>query len=568
MSNTDIQTFEFSDSEGDFISCMPMGKNWPVVYLIHNNKELYVGETNNAGKRIKEHIRNPARGKLKTVRILFDEEFNKSAVLDIEQTLIRLYNADGVFELQNMNYGQSANHNYYQREFYLGKMDDIWKQLMGMKLAKERLDSLVNKDLFKYSPYISLTDDQSDICYSVIDDMTDKMGKGKPGMSVIKGGAGTGKTIVAVKLISMLLNAMTYEQDAFIDSDAEREDLIMHNLRRFLKKNGSLKIGFVVPMTSMRGTLKKVFSANRKLLAGCKVIGPNDVIGGDYDVLFVDESHRLTRRSNITNYESFDTASKKLGLDPKSATQLDWIKGCSKYQVLFYDSNQSVKNSDITRKKFDEHIEGSLIHILTTQMRCEGGNDYTEYLTDVLECKNAKPTTIKNYDLRMFEDVDKMVSSIKKLDADLGLCRNVAGYSWEWISKDHSLEDIAEKHLEDILIGDHKYIWNRTLSGWILSDNAINEIGCIHTVQGFDLNYIGIIFGKEIDYDPDTNSMMIDRKSFFDTKVKANTDYEVLKTFIINTYKVLMTRGIKGCYIYCYNKNLREYLKKYFGVRP
>ncbi len=565
MSAIDIETFEFSEYGGEEIRRLNRGSNWPVVYLLHNKDELYVGETNNAAKRIKDHLKNPARDKLTKVRLLIDEEFNKSAILDIEQTLIRLYSADGMFELQNLNEGQSANHNYYQREAYLLKMDSIWSKLMGMNLAREDMDTLMNRDLFKYSPYISLTENQEDICYSVIDDIVNKLSKGETGMSLVQGGAGTGKTVVAVKIISILMGAMRVERDIFVDYEVDREAMIMHNLRKLLKKE-KLKVGFVVPMKSMRGAMTKVFSSNKKLLGGDLVIGPSDVLKDKYDILFVDESHRLARRKNISYYGPFDATSRTLGMNPESTTQLDWIKKCSRYQVLFYDPLQSIKGSDIQRDNFNEYIKDSRKYMLTTQMRCEGGNSYTDYLTAVFECTCESPKRIDNYDFRIFDDVDDMVQSIKHLDSKIQLCRNVAGYSWEWVSQGISLKEIKERNLEDIHIGNYKYIWNRSTEGWILKDDAINEIGSIHTVQGFDLNYVGVIFGEEIDYNPESNSMMIDRSKFFDKNVKNSTDDEQLKTFVINTYKVLMTRGIKGCYIYCCNENLREYLRKFIDI--
>ena len=98
---------------------------------------------------------------------------------------------------------------------------------------------------------------------------------------------------------------------------------------------------------------------------------------------------------------------------------------------------------------------------------------------------------------------------------------------------------------------------------FIISKNAINEIGCIHTLQGYDLNYIGVIFGKEIDYDIKNDRIIINRNNFYDTKVASGIDDKTLKEYIINSYKVIMTRGIKGCYVYVYNNNLRDYLSKF-----
>ena len=98
---------------------------------------------------------------------------------------------------------------------------------------------------------------------------------------------------------------------------------------------------------------------------------------------------------------------------------------------------------------------------------------------------------------------------------------------------------------------------------WILRENSINEIGCIHTTQGYDLNYVGVIFGYEIDYDERTRSITIDRDLFFDKNVKNGTDDVTLKEYIINAYKVMMMRGIKGCYVYACNPGLAKYLRQF-----
>lgn len=97
----------------------------------------------------------------------------------------------------------------------------------------------------------------------------------------------------------------------------------------------------------------------------------------------------------------------------------------------------------------------------------------------------------------------------------------------------------------------------------LVVDESHYTIGCIHTSQGYDMNYVGVIFGKEIDYDFKTKSIVIDLKKYKDKKVKAGTEESVLKELIVNTYTTILARGIKGCYVYAYNPNLRKYLKQY-----
>ena len=98
-----------------------------------------------------------------------------------------------------------------------------------------------------------------------------------------------------------------------------------------------------------------------------------------------------------------------------------------------------------------------------------------------------------------------------------------------------------------------------------MRDDAIDTIGCIHTTQGYDLNYVGVIFGKEIDYNPLSNTIEVDLTKFYDTNVKRSTPPDVVKQYIINTYTTMMTRGIKGCYVYACNKNMQNYLKRFIS---
>ena len=162
-------------------------------------------------------------------------------------------------------------------------------------------------------------------------------------------------------------------------------------------------------------------------------------------------------------------------------------------------------------------------------------------------------STDYNFKFNIFNNVDDMINLIKQLDSKVGLCRNVAGFAWKW---SHSSK------VKDIRIEQYEYAWNSEQKGWILSKNAINEIGCVYSVQGFDLKYVGVILGPEIDYDPLTNSIHVDKKKVFDRKVTDNSgnDSSIVQNYVINAYKVLMTRGIYGCFVYACNANMRDYL--------
>lgn len=109
------------------------------------------------------------------------------------------------------------------------------------------------------------------------------------------------------------------------------------------------------------------------------------------------------------------------------------------------------------------------------------------------------------------------------------------------------------------------YIWNLANEDWVTREDSRYTIGCIHTTQGYDLNYVGVIFGEEIDYDKDKKSIVINLDNFKDGKVKQNTDAKIVEELIINTYTTILARGIKGCFVYACNPNMKEYLKKYIA---
>jgi DUF2075 family protein/predicted GIY-YIG superfamily endonuclease len=562
------------------------GTNWPVVYLIYNDCEVYVGETTSAYVRYSQHASPNGnyyedRKRLNKISIIFDDLFNKSAILDIEQNLIHLLEADAAIQkenggcgriLQNRNAGQSYAHDYYNRTIYQAKVEEIWNQLLKRKFVSNSFLSIKNSDLFKYSPYTSLTAEQELVCRDVLRNIINCLDSGKKGMAVIKGTAGTGKSLVLINMIMTLLRSsyIKYNYDFETDSEDDLDErFALHaELERFYEdlknKTGkdSLKIGFVVPMSSIRSTFQMVFKCAGKSTKGMKanmVIGPNAVAKEEYDIVFVDESHRLKRRVSMSGTEmaAFDNCCKNLGLDPYKADQLDFLLKKSKYQVLVYDEKQSIKPTDIPAEIMSRKIAQNvtITRELRSQMRCQAGGDFLQYIDDIFNLKNPARKSFGKYEFKLYDDPNEMIDFIVRMDTKESLCRTLAGYSWEWVSA-------KDKNVPDIELNGKKYFWNKTSSRWILN-SAPDEIGCVHTSQGYDLNRVAVIFGREIDYDPAKKSITIDRSKFYDSKVKQQTTDAQLKTFILNAYKVMLVRGIKGCYVYACNKNLRDFLKKY-----
>lgn len=542
------------------------GQNWSVVYMINSKKEMYVGETSSFQERFRQHLRNPERKKVfDIIRLVGDEDFHKSYVLDIEQRLIRLCSADGKFKLQNRSAGQSAEHLYPQKNDCEKKMREIWGLMSNEELTDHSYDELINTNIFKFSPYTVLTKEQNDVAYNILRQLLDDLENNRPGTSVVNGSAGTGKTIVALNIIFTIANIQRINHDGVFNSK-DKWQVLINEWKKYVQKKGMPKIAFVVPMQSIRATLSEVVKEIGDGMQRNLIVGPSDIVKKKYDIVFVDESHRLKKRKNIMEYKSFDSCCAKLGLDKSKANQLDWIIKRCKHRVLFYDPLQSIKSADISPEEYKNSLGLDKLskHYLLSQMRCLGGNDYINYVKDAFGAKLTQKKVFGNFEIIVYDDVNKMVQDIKKKDISVGLCRTVAGFSWEWVTKKKSLNQIREKNLFDIKIGNYKYIWNTTDKNWILSPNAVNEIGCVHTTQGYDLNYVGIIFGEEIDWDEKASQIKVNIEKFFDKKVKAATSPTKVKEYIINAYRVMMTRGIKGCYMYACNPGMQEFLKKWF----
>lgn len=411
----------------------PWVKNqWPLVYFIQNEKikAAYVGESTNALSRIKNHLGNPERCKLDTISIIGSDKFNKSATLDIESNLIQYITAEGTYNLQNGNYGL-INHNYYQQDLYKNLFKEVWNKLIERKIVTKSLTEIENSELFKYSPYKALNEDQYNSVLEILDGLTTK----KSNRIFVSGSAGTGKTILATYLIKLLTSDIDELQSDDYNEDELKE---IKFVKEFKSKYPNAKIGLVVAMTSLRESLENVF---RKIpgLKSSMVINPSDTfkLNEKYDLLIVDEAHRLRKYKNISWMGAFKKNNQKLGLDD-SGTELDWIIANSKNQLFFYDSAQSVKPSDVDSEKFNKLLSdrNSLRLELKSQMRVKGGNNYIQFVDDLLNINRLGKTKYQeeNYELLIFDNFNDLHKELSKKENEFGLCRMIAGYSWPWKS--------------------------------------------------------------------------------------------------------------------------------------
>jgi len=569
MTNSKFEHFPFSkESVDEWSQGTPKSTNWPIVYTINNESEIYVGETTNAASRMRQHIQGKQKLNLKSVTVVFDDSFNKSVCLDLESHLIRYFAADDKFKVLNGNSGITEA-DYFQRSEYRSAFTEIFDDLLKQGMLTRSIPELVNSDFFKYSPFKALTNDQAVAIEQILETLFEDIENKEKQPLVVQGNPGTGKTIVAVYLIKLLVDIQSLGPDAGLDEDSIFSDFFQEGFPAMLADK---TIGFVVPQQSLRKTLQKVFKKTPGLNKDM-VLSPFDLgkSGKVYDLLVVDEAHRLRQRSNqeaASQNKSFHDINVNLfGKDDKATTQLDWVRKLSKHQVLLVDIDQTVRPGDMPReltlRLVQEATARGRFQKLVSQMRIPNGSDYVDYITQVLsKSGSAASTSFGDYDVKFYDSFADMDSAIKMLDDKHGLSRVIAGYGWPWLSQ-------GGKATHDFTIEGIPLIWNRTATDWINSPTSHEEVGSIHTVQGYDLNYAGVIIGPELDFDSQSQELRVVKENYHDKKGKQNnpgsklTDDDLLG-FICNVYRVLMTRGILGTYIYVVNPALREHLKQFF----
>ncbi|WP_426725273.1 DNA/RNA helicase domain-containing protein [Curtobacterium flaccumfaciens] len=541
--------------------------NWPVVYILDDGKRAYVGETLNTAARMRQHLESAERKTLKAVRLVLDDTFNKSVCLDLESQLIALLAADEKFTVLNSNKG-IVDADYFDRPRYRDTFKQIFDALREQQVFTRSLPEIENRELFKLSPFKALNRDQAIAMEDILDGLFDDWNAEAATPITVQGDPGTGKTIVAVYLLKLLRDLAQGKGLDDLDSDALFSDFFTEDNHRLL--DGS-RLGLVVPQQALRASLKRVF-AKTPGLDKTMVLTPFEVGKSNepWDLLVVDESHRLNHRANQASgmqNKSFGEINEKLfGADADHLTQVDWILKQSRHQIFLIDSHQSVRPADLpqaTQKALiDESEAVDRRYRLFTQMRVQGGADYVSFARALLGDKPREREDFGTYDLRFFDDLGEMHDAIRARDAQVGLSRLVAGYAWEWRSKNDSAAI-------DIEIDGRKLQWNQTQTDWITSPGAIEQVGSIHTVQGYDLNYAGVMIGPDLRFDEETQKISFDRSSYFDKKGMENnprlgikySDADIL-LYVRNVYSVLLTRGVRGTYLYVVDAALRAHLKR------
>ncbi len=377
-----------------------------------------------------------------------------------------------------------------------------------------------------------LLDDQKTALERIIE-ATNVAQDGQKQVLIINGGPGTGKSVISI-------NAL-----ARITSDRLNA--------RYVTPNGSprkvyeSKLSGIIP----GDTFKHLFTGSGSFW---------DSDEDAYDALIVDESHRLTMKSGFM---------KNLG-----ENQIKEIINAARTSVFFIDEAQRVTWADVgevrTIEEAAELAEANVQHLtLDSQFRCGGSDDFLAWLDDTL---GVKPTqdhyfSTERFDFRIFDSVKELEATIRDQNKEANKARLVAGYCWEWDSKND-----PEKF--DIIIPDEKFKmkWNlnATSQTWIIEPNSVNEVGCIHTCQGLEVDYVGVIVGDDLTVVDGELMTRAEKRAKSDKSLKgyrkalkeSPIEAELKADEIIrNTYRTLMTRGMKGCYLYFVDKNTSQYFK-------
>lgn len=346
---------------------------------------------------------------------------------------------------------------------------------------------------------------------------------------IIEGGPGTGKTVLAINLLVKLINEKLVV--CYATKNAAPREVYEKKLK------GRYKNKDIKNLFKGSGSFTKLNS-------------------NELDMILADESHRLIKKSRY---------------DKKGENQIKEIINSSKVSVFFIDEKQRVSIDDIgSVSEIEEYANyyGAKIKKLklTSQFRCNGSDSYLNWIDDVLEIDETGNFDgfEFDYDIEIKDSPKEIYEIIKEKNKINNKSRMLAGYCWEWKSK----KDLS---VYDIEIEEFKMKWNLSSSKtWAIDENSVNQVGCIHTSQGLEFDYIGLIIGEDLRYENDRIVTDFTKRAKGDKTIngikkmyKENPEkaLKIADEIIKNTYKTLMTRGMKGCYIYCEDKNLSKYLK-------
>jgi DUF2075 family protein len=347
---------------------------------------------------------------------------------------------------------------------------------------------------------------------------------------IVQGGPGTGKTVVAINLLVALTKKGLVAK--YVTRAAAPRDVYK-----------SLLLG-----SMLKSEFDYLFASSGTFTT---------TAANTFDALIVDEAHRLNEKS---------------GLFSKGENQVKEIIKSARFSIFFLDEDQRVTVKDIGSeaeiKKWAQQ-QGAQVHqlALESQFRCNGSDAYMAWLDEVLDIRETANPTLAgtDYDFRVVDTPDELQQLIFDKNKERNRARMVAGYCWDWVSK----KDKKAFDLE--LSPTFRHRWNLTDDGflWIMKEGSVNEIGCVHTCQGLEVDYMGVVIGPDLVV---RNGVVVTNamaragadKTVHGKKqlIKTASGQALLDLVIKNTYRTLMTRAMKGCYVYCTDPETAAYLRR------
>lgn len=399
-----------------------------------------------------------------------------------------------------------------------------------LKPTKTLQDSLAS--MVKGNKEFMLLDEQA-VCYDMcLKTMAKCKEDGKKRTIVIQGGPGTGKSVLAVNLLMEFINKSLNTCYATKNS-APREAFLSLLTHSDAKKQVNIRQLFRSPF------------------------GLSNVPDNTYDCLIVDEAHRLV---------------KKMYGDWNGENQVKECISASLLSIFLLDEDQAVTVNDIGSiaeiskwcRELNSTLKMPAEAKLVSQFRCNGSDAYIQFIDDILQ-RTEESVTVSldelNFDFRIFDSAIELREALREKNAINNKSRMVAGYCYDWNVK-HGRGDY------DIMLPNgFKAKWNLEKDKiWAINPNSFEEVGCIHTAQGLEFDYVGVLIGKDLKYDSTSGRIITDKQAISkDDKssgIRSCKNENIVRKLILNTYKTLLTRGQKGCYVYCEDKSLAEYIKK------
>ena len=399
--------------------------------------------------------------------------------------------------------------------------------------SKMLQDSLRN--MLKGNKEFYMIDNQKIVYEYALRNAIETVSKNDKNVMIVRGGPGTGKSVLAVNLLVELNN---------------------RNMTCFyVTKNAAPRS---VYSSKLRGDFTQTYINHLFQGSGSFI----DEERNKLDCLVVDEAHRLNAKSGM--------------FQNKGENQIKEIINAAKFSIFFIDENQKVTlkdigSEDLIRQFAKEQGAGIYTFDLDSQFRCNGSDGYVAWLDRVLDIKDTANFDIDgfDYDFKVLDDPNEVKRLVEEKNKENNKSRIVAGYCWNWITEGKNNSEVHDIEISEYNFGMSWNLGNSTT--WAIDPESFKEVGCIHTCQGLEFDYVGVIIGDDLRYENGKIITDYSKRAKTDTslngikKIAKEQGDEVAKqiadSIIKNTYRTLMTRGMKGCYVYCTNKELRDYLK-------